>query len=194
MNSIHRARVLPRPCLVRTSCARKGSSRLIRPVRVRVAASRSSTGTEAAPRGITSRIRCTLTRYKGIPRPRIPLLLLSSGTHNFWTFEFSEKFFFADSRGFDDEFRCSTTVTGELTKSDRAVSGIFGFGQQSLSVISQLASQGVTPKVFSHCLRGDTHGGGILVLGEIVEPNIVFSPLVPSQYVYKIRVGFSFPH
>ncbi|KAI4386093.1 hypothetical protein MLD38_004057 [Melastoma candidum] len=85
-------------------------------------------------------------------------------------------------------FGCTTTVTGELTKSDRAVSGIFGFGQQSLSVISQLASQGVTPKVFSHCLRGDAQGGGILVLGEIVEPNIVFSPLVPSQPHYNLNL------
>lgn len=73
--------------------------------------------------------------------------------------------------------------TGDLTKSDRAVDGIFGFGQQSMSVISQLSSQGLTPRVFSHCLKGDSNGGGILVLGEIVEPNIVYSPLVPSQYV-----------
>lgn len=73
--------------------------------------------------------------------------------------------------------------TGDLTKSDRAVDGIFGFGQQGMSVISQLASQGAAPNVFSHCLRGDDGGGGILVIGEIVEPNIVYSPLVPSQYV-----------
>lgn len=83
----------------------------------------------------------------------------------------------------DDINRCSTLQTGDLTKSDRAVDGIFGFGQQGMSVISQLASQGVAPNVFSHCLRGDTSGGGILVIGEIVEPNIVYSPLVPSQYV-----------
>lgn len=53
-----------------------------------------------------------------------------------------------------------------------------------MSVISQLASQGITPRVFSHCLKGDDAGGGILVLGEIVEPNIVYTPLVPSQYVF----------
>lgn len=52
-----------------------------------------------------------------------------------------------------------------------------------MSVISQLASQGVTPQAFSHCLRGGEGGGGILVLGEIVEPSVVYSPLVPSQYV-----------
>lgn len=76
---------------------------------------------------------------------------------------------------------CSTLQTGDLTKSDRAVDGIFGFGQQDMSVISQLASEGVAPRAFSHCLKGSDGGGGILVLGEIVEPNMVYSPLVPSQ-------------
>ncbi|KAK6926681.1 Xylanase inhibitor, N-terminal [Dillenia turbinata] len=85
-------------------------------------------------------------------------------------------------------FGCSTSETGDLTKSDRAVDGIFGFGQQSMSVISQLYSQGLTPKVFSHCLRGDSSGGGILVLGEIVEPNIVYTPLVPSQPHYNLNL------
>lgn len=72
-----------------------------------------------------------------------------------------------------------------LQKTDRAVDGIFGFGQQEMSVISQLSSQGIAPKVFSHCLKGDDTGGGILVLGEIVEPNIVYSPLVQNQYVQQ---------
>ncbi|XP_062172479.1 aspartic proteinase 36 [Alnus glutinosa] len=85
-------------------------------------------------------------------------------------------------------FGCSTTQTGDLTKSDRAVDGIFGFGQQDMSVISQLSSQGVAPNVFSHCLRGDDVGGGILVLGEIVEPNIVYTPLVPSQPHYNLNL------
>ncbi|KAJ8768222.1 hypothetical protein K2173_021162 [Erythroxylum novogranatense] len=85
-------------------------------------------------------------------------------------------------------FGCSTLQTGDLTKSDRAVDGIFGFGQQGMSVISQLASQGVTPRVFSHCLKGDDAGGGILVLGEIVEPNIVYTPIVPSQSHYNLNL------
>ncbi|KAF5471026.1 hypothetical protein F2P56_011503 [Juglans regia] len=85
-------------------------------------------------------------------------------------------------------FGCSTSQTGDLTKSDRAVDGIFGFGQQAMSVISQLSSQGVSPKVFSHCLRGDDAGGGILVFGEILEPNIVYSPLVPSQPHYNLNL------
>ena len=79
--------------------------------------------------------------------------------------------------------RCSTYQSGDLAKTDKAVDGIFGFGQGALSVISQLSYRGITPKVFSHCLKGDGNGGGILVLGEILEPSIVYSPLVPSQYV-----------
>ena len=80
--------------------------------------------------------------------------------------------------------RCSTFQSGDLTKSDKAIDGIFGFGQQDLSVISQLSSRGITPKVFSHCLKGDENGGGILVLGEILDARIVYSPLVPSKYVF----------
>ena len=91
--------------------------------------------------------------------------------------------------------RCSNYLSGELTKSDKAVDGIFGFGPGPLSVVSQLSSRGITPKVFSHCLKGDGNGGGILVLGEILEPSIVYSPLVPSQYVLSstLPVSFSFP-
>jgi len=61
-----------------------------------------------------------------------------------------------------------------------------------MSVISQLSSQGIAPRVFSHCLKGDNSGGGVLVLGEIVEPNIVYTPLVPSQYVYLLEYMLHF--
>ncbi|KAM7257755.1 hypothetical protein ACFE04_013496 [Oxalis oulophora] len=83
-------------------------------------------------------------------------------------------------------FGCSTVQTGELVKSDRAVDGIIGFGPQEFSVISQLASQGLTPKMFSHCLRGS--GGGTMVLGKIIEPNIVYTPLVPDQPHYNVNL------
>lgn len=86
--------------------------------------------------------------------------------------------------------RCSTSLFGDLTKSDRAVDGIFGFGQHGLSVISQLSSRRITPKIFSHCLKGEGSGGGILVLGEILDPRIVYTPLVPSQYVYLLYASF----
>ncbi|KAG5515649.1 hypothetical protein RHGRI_036630 [Rhododendron griersonianum] len=83
---------------------------------------------------------------------------------------------------------CSMAATGDLTKTDRAVDGIFGFGQQGLSIVSQLYSQGVAPNAFSHCLIGSNNGGGILVLGEIVEPNIVYTPLVQSQPHYNLNL------
>ncbi|TKY53020.1 Aspartic proteinase protein 2 [Spatholobus suberectus] len=85
-------------------------------------------------------------------------------------------------------FGCSTYQSGDLTKTDKAVDGIFGFGPGALSVVSQLSSRGITPKVFSHCLKGDGDGGGILVLGEILEPSIVYSPLVPSQPHYNLNL------
>lgn len=83
-------------------------------------------------------------------------------------------------------FGCSTSLFGDLTKSSKALDGIFGFGRQDLSVISQLSSHKVTPKVFSHCLKGDGNGGGIFVLGEVLDPRIVYTPLVPSQSHYNI--------
>ncbi|XP_028549419.1 aspartic proteinase-like protein 2 [Dendrobium catenatum] len=85
-------------------------------------------------------------------------------------------------------FGCSNSQSGDLTKSDRAIDGIFGFGQHELSVISQLSSAGVAPKVFSHCLKGSDSGGGILVLGEIVEPGIVYTPLVQSKPHYNLNL------
>ncbi|KAM0894967.1 hypothetical protein ACQ4PT_024128 [Festuca glaucescens] len=85
-------------------------------------------------------------------------------------------------------FGCSNKQSGDLMKSDRAVDGIFGFGQHQLSVISQLYALGVSPKTFSHCLKGSDNGGGILVLGEIVEPGLVFTPLVPQQPHYNLNL------
>ncbi|XP_044483555.1 aspartic proteinase 36-like isoform X1 [Mangifera indica] len=85
-------------------------------------------------------------------------------------------------------FGCSTYQSGDLTKTDKAIDGIFGFGQGDLSVISQLSSHGITPRVFSHCLKGEGNGGGILVLGEILDPSIVYTPLVPSKPHYNINL------
>ncbi|KAL2345149.1 hypothetical protein Fmac_006434 [Flemingia macrophylla] len=85
-------------------------------------------------------------------------------------------------------FGCSTYQSGDLTKTDKAVDGIFGFGPGALSVVSQLSSRGVAPKVFSHCLKGEENGGGVLVFGEILEPSIVYSPLVPAQPHYNLNL------
>ncbi|KAG9456828.1 hypothetical protein H6P81_001336 [Aristolochia fimbriata] len=85
-------------------------------------------------------------------------------------------------------FGCSVSQSGDLTKPERAVDGIFGFGRNELSVISQLSSHGLSPKAFSHCLKGTENGGGILVLGEVVEPGIVYTPLVSSAYHYNLNL------
>ncbi|KAI3679449.1 hypothetical protein L2E82_51360 [Cichorium intybus] len=85
-------------------------------------------------------------------------------------------------------FGCSTSQSGELSMPERAVNGIFGFGQQGVSVISQLASHGAAPDAFSHCLVGGGDGGGILVLGQIINPQMVYSPLVPSQPHYNLHL------
>ncbi|XP_009367276.3 aspartic proteinase 36-like [Pyrus x bretschneideri] len=86
-------------------------------------------------------------------------------------------------------FGCSTSVAGLLEGTIASVNGVFGFGQGLMSVISQLSSQGATANVFSHCLKGDDNGGGILVLGEILEPSIVYTPLVPTVHpFYQINL------
>jgi hypothetical protein len=56
--------------------------------------------------------------------------------------------------------------------------GILGFGRNQLSIISQL---GLSPKVFSQCLKGSKEGGGILVLGKIEAPGLVYTPIVSSK-------------
>ena len=82
-------------------------------------------------------------------------------------------------------------MSGNFATNGSAVDGILGLGQGDLSVISQLSLKGLAPKVFSHCLRGDEVGGGTLVLGEILNPNIVFSPLVTntSGYTYTYTMN-----
>ncbi|XP_018510627.1 aspartic proteinase-like protein 2 isoform X1 [Brassica rapa] len=85
-------------------------------------------------------------------------------------------------------FGCSNLQTGDLQRPRRAVDGIFGLGQGRLSVISQLATQGLAPRVFSHCLKGDKSGGGVMVLGQIKRPDTVYTPLVPSQPHYNVNL------
>ncbi|RXH72260.1 hypothetical protein DVH24_033798 [Malus domestica] len=85
-------------------------------------------------------------------------------------------------------FGCATTVSGLLARTEVSLNGVLGLSQGPLSVISQLSSRGITPSVFSHCLKGDGNGGGILVLGEILEPSIVYTPLVPKKSYYAINL------
>lgn len=83
---------------------------------------------------------------------------------------------------------CGYSQSGDLLTSQHALDGIMGFGQSQLSVISQLNSQGLTPGIFAHCLEGSDKGGGILVLGNVVEPGMVFTPIIPSQAHYNVNL------
>lgn len=49
-------------------------------------------------------------------------------------------------------------------------------------MLSQLAAAGTVKKVFSHCLD-NLSGGGIFAIGEVVEPKVNLTPMVPNQYV-----------
>lgn len=69
-----------------------------------------------------------------------------------------------------------------MGSSSEALDGILGFGQSNSSVLTQLASAGKVKKVFSHCL--DTvKGGGIWAIGDVVQPKMKTTPLVPDQCV-----------
>lgn len=80
-------------------------------------------------------------------------------------------------------FGCSNSLSGQVQ-----TDGFIGFGKDAPSVILQLSSQGVSPKAFSHCLTSSDDGGGIIVLGEVVEPGLVFTPLVQSQPRYNLNM------
>jgi hypothetical protein len=70
-----------------------------------------------------------------------------------------------------------------MFKLDRQFDGMLGFGPGKSSVLSQLASQGMTPRVVSHCLRGapDANVVGFLVFGEALHLDVAYNPMVPNQ-------------
>ena len=55
-----------------------------------------------------------------------------------------------------------------------------GFGQSNLSIISQLRNENISPAVFAHCLEGEGDGG-ILVIGNVQAPGLVYTPIIPNQ-------------
>ncbi|GER28832.1 eukaryotic aspartyl protease family protein [Striga asiatica] len=81
--------------------------------------------------------------------------------------------------------QCSAKQSGQLGSSSEAVDGLIGFGQANSSILSQLASAGKVKKVFSHCLDSNK-GGGIFAIGEVVQPKVNRTPLVPNSYVTSI--------
>lgn len=78
--------------------------------------------------------------------------------------------------------RCGAKQSGELGSSSEALDGILGFGQANSSMISQLASAGKVKKIFAHCLD-NINGGGIFAIGQVVEPKVNTTGLVPNLYV-----------
>ncbi|KAK4786435.1 hypothetical protein SAY86_003124 [Trapa natans] len=85
------------------------------------------------------------------------------------------------------KFGCAKKQTGDLGSSDGALSGLVGFGQANSSVLSQLASAGKVKKIFAHCLD-NIQGDGIFTIGEVVEPKVRTTPLVPNQSHYNIML------
>jgi hypothetical protein len=81
-------------------------------------------------------------------------------------------------------FGCGDSRSGNLRSTQEAVDGLFGFGQSSISVLSQLAANGTTPNIFAHCLQGDSNASSTLVIGEVTEPGIVYTSMVPNSTHY----------
>ncbi|XP_077250237.1 aspartic proteinase 36-like isoform X2 [Tasmannia lanceolata] len=84
-------------------------------------------------------------------------------------------------------FGCGALQSGGLGSSDEAVDGILGFGQSNSSMISQIASSGKVKKIFAHCLDS-INGGGIFAIGNIVQPKMKMTPLVPNQSHYNVNM------
>lgn len=82
-------------------------------------------------------------------------------------------------------FGCGAKQSGELGTSSEALDGILGFGQANSSMLSQLASAGKVKKEFAHCLDTIT-GGGIFAIGEVVQPRVNTTPLIPNQAHYNV--------
>ncbi|KAL9234866.1 hypothetical protein vseg_009684 [Gypsophila vaccaria] len=82
-------------------------------------------------------------------------------------------------------FGCGAKQSGQLSSTDEALDGIMGFGQANSSVLSQLAAAGKVQKSFSHCLDNE-NGGGIFAIGQLVEPKLNTTPLIPNQPHYNV--------
>ncbi|KAL0925492.1 hypothetical protein M5K25_003829 [Dendrobium thyrsiflorum] len=82
-------------------------------------------------------------------------------------------------------FGCGAQQSGDLGSSSEALDGILGFGQSNTSMLSQLASAGKVRKIFAHCL--DTiNGGGIFAIGNVVQPKVNSTPMVPDTSHYHV--------
>ncbi|KAJ4954531.1 hypothetical protein NE237_011314 [Protea cynaroides] len=83
-------------------------------------------------------------------------------------------------------FGCGAVQT-EVGPSGGDFDGILGFGQSNTSMISQLASEGKVKRKFAHCLDG-MNGGGIFAIGDVVQPKVKTTPIVPDQSHYNVNM------
>ncbi|XP_047328464.1 aspartic proteinase 36-like [Impatiens glandulifera] len=84
-------------------------------------------------------------------------------------------------------FGCASKQSGQLGSTSEALDGIVGFGQSNSSMISQLSLAGKVKKIFAHCLDGDL-GGGIFAIGEVVQPKVNSTPIIPNQQHYNVKL------
>ncbi|XP_043715427.1 aspartic proteinase 36-like [Telopea speciosissima] len=84
-------------------------------------------------------------------------------------------------------FGCADTRTGNLASSNGALDGILGMGPAKTSFVSQLASAGLVSDTFAHCLAGAS-GDGIFVIGEVAQPKVNSTPLIPNQELYNVNM------
>ncbi|GAB4834982.1 hypothetical protein Ancab_033249 [Ancistrocladus abbreviatus] len=84
-------------------------------------------------------------------------------------------------------FGCSAGEFVSPDSSDEVLDGVIGFGKSNSSVISQLAALGQVRKMFAHCLDG-VNGGGIFAIGQIVQPKVNTTPLIPNQQHYNVNM------
>uniref|UniRef100_A0ACD5XDA1 Uncharacterized protein n=1 Tax=Avena sativa TaxID=4498 RepID=A0ACD5XDA1_AVESA len=103
----------------------------------------------------------------------------------------SDTMYFNSITGNKHSINSSASVVFGCTKTPLKLmdtDGVLGFGQDDLSFISQLHSQGLSPRVFSHCLKGSEKGGGTFVLGKTVAPGVVYTPLVSTLSSYNLNL------
>ncbi|XP_010926619.1 aspartic proteinase 36 isoform X2 [Elaeis guineensis] len=84
-------------------------------------------------------------------------------------------------------FGCGAQQSGDLGPSSETIDGILGFGQGNSSMISQLATSGKIRKIFAHCLDS-ADGSGIFAIGNVVQPKVNTTPLVPNQKHYNVNL------
>ncbi|GJY29595.1 aspartic proteinase-like protein 2 [Tanacetum coccineum] len=83
-------------------------------------------------------------------------------------------------------FGCGSQQLMQLGSTQQALDGVLGFGQSNSSIISQLALAKKVKKTFSHCLSG--YKGGIYAIGEVVEPKVQTTPIMPNHAHFNIEL------